>query len=166
MKTKVFLSQYDKYCNAIANCNDNELLPNFKKFLDFIDARTDGELWRTLKVCAIDSAIEQVFARHLGFKELTNAWHYAVINDFFELADKVKEKKDEWLHSNYGSAQQPQNITVLEAKLVKLIADESDIATQLFMWKNYRNKLGRRLFEAELLELGRLKNLSENSVNS
>lgn len=160
MERKQILDQYEKYVQAIKNCKDEEIPYNFKKFYKFINKNLEGDELRTFEIASVNETIEELMKREVPFKKVSKAWDSTTIASFFLALNRLKDKKEEWLKKSVLYSV-PDDIKILEAKVLRTIFATQDPSMQLFMYKQYRDNVAKKMFEMNSMELAKVFQTSE-----
>ena len=145
METNTILDTYKRYLLTFQNCTDAELFFYYKKIMDFIEQNTfDDELGFMLTFHCIGINVKKVKKRGIKIKDFSNGdWDAVAAKKGCKLIENMKR---------YDFFVLPDTYKVNFYNFLALTKEQSPYV-QLFLYLNFYNRLGGKLFEVTMREV-------------
>lgn len=145
METKTIIDTYKRYLRTFQNCTDAELFFYYKKIMDFIEQNTfDDELGFMLTFHCIGINVKKVKKRGIKIKDFSNGdWDAVAAKKGCKLIENMKR---------YDFFILPDTYKVNFYNFLALTKEQSPYV-QLFLYLNFYNRLGGKLFEVTMREV-------------
>ena len=145
MNTKTILDTYKRYLRTFKKNTDTELFTNYGKIMDFIEQNTlDDELRVMLMFHCIGINVKKVKKRGIKIKDFSNgAWDAVTAKEGCKLIENMKK---------YDFFVLPDTYKVNFYNFIALTKEQSPYV-QLFLFLNFYNRLGGKMFEVTMKEV-------------